>query len=295
METVSVTLTERFQYERNRQRIVRSLENMGITQPERRRRSKGYKRASELLSRNGSSISLKGDSGRRDSTLTVTSPALGLRKGSLIGNGNDMNDMLTRKGSIQGGGVTTLILQTRRRSDEKLRRKRLAQNQRRLLLQKFIMVGKLIGFMFRLCKKHFHVADSTDSAVMYGMGDGNSETELLFDLSSFKAQKQSKVTQEAKRILKMEPRERTEREIYHVQVALRNVESIACYPVTMHRKLSKVGWYQCFEAKRLILRQGYEPINYYFILSGSAVLSEFDVEEDKSRVVSILNKGESFG
>ncbi|XP_070559081.1 cyclic nucleotide-binding domain-containing protein 2-like isoform X2 [Ptychodera flava] len=306
MESITVTPRDRYDHSIKREQMRETLVKMGITKPLRERdaRPKVYRRASDLLSKGNNSIKFtpRSDGVRR----RETEPLLGKiplgRRGSLH---------LTNIVSGVMPAVNTISALTRRepsdsalsesirrigRTDDKKWKTRKASHTA-YLVQKFRMVGKLIGFMYRLCKKHFHVADSEKSPqiTMYGMEEREVDGDLLFDLSAFKAQKQGKVTQEAKRILKMEPRERTPKELYHVQVALRNIESIACYPAYMHRKLAEVGWYQSFEPKRLILRQGYMPINYYFVLSGSAVVSEFNVERDRTETVGILNKGESFG
>ncbi|XP_078001385.1 cyclic nucleotide-binding domain-containing protein 2-like [Glandiceps talaboti] len=301
MESVTLTARERFDFNLKREHMRTTLEKMGMTQPIRRRKSKTYRRASDIISQQGTppdeanSRRLNRSVSRIQSELTFSKAGRAIANCLANSTGN-ASTVGTNSGvrDPEDGTMPVPLRRTGRPDEAWLKRK---ANHSAYLYQKFRMVGKLIGFMYRLCKKHFHVADSEDSSavVMYGQEERVSNSDLLFDLSAFKAQKQGKVTQEAKRIMQLQSRERTEKELYHVQVALRNIESIACYPVHMHRKLAEVGWYQSFEPKRIILRQGYMPINYYFILSGSAVVSEFNVEQDKVQTVGILNKGESFG
>ncbi|KAL3851624.1 hypothetical protein ACJMK2_015357 [Sinanodonta woodiana] len=119
------------------------------------------------------------------------------------------------------------------------------------------------------------------------------DQELMFDVTKFKAITEAKVSQEAKRILKKKPTERTTEEIHYIQVALRNYKSIAEYPVHMQKMIAQRSWYEAFEPKRVILREGHVPLCFYFILSGSAVVSR--MEGSHVKTVMFLNRGDSFG
>lgn len=67
----------------------------------------------------------------------------------------------------------------------------------------------------------------------------------------------------------------------------------------MQQKLVKVGWYEQFEAKRVIIRQGHKADNFYLILSGTAIVTVLDVDpktgQSFSKTVAFLGKGNSFG
>ena len=52
-------------------------------------------------------------------------------------------------------------------------------------------------------------------------------------------------------------------------IALRNFPTFAEFPLGMQQEIVKVGWYEKYQAQRVILRQGHRPLNFYFILSGS--------------------------
>ncbi|GFR60613.1 cAMP-dependent protein kinase regulatory subunit [Elysia marginata] len=67
----------------------------------------------------------------------------------------------------------------------------------------------------------------------------------------------------------------------------------------MQESLARVGRYEHFEAKRVIIRQGHLAENFYFILSGTAVVIILDTDkqtgEQTARTVTFLGKGKSFG
>ncbi|KAJ8028243.1 Cyclic nucleotide-binding domain-containing protein 2 [Holothuria leucospilota] len=67
----------------------------------------------------------------------------------------------------------------------------------------------------------------------------------------------------------------------------------------MQQSLVKLGWYESFEAKRVIIRQGYPAERYYFIVSGTAMVSVIS-EDQKTKKCTIqpkalLRKGNSIG
>ncbi|XP_071816743.1 uncharacterized protein [Apostichopus japonicus] len=93
----------------------------------------------------------------------------------------------------------------------------------------------------------------------------------------------------------MPPALRTDKDKYHVLIALRNYPSFTEYPLAMQQEIVGVGWYAVFGSKRVILRQGHWPLNFYFILSGSVVINVLDEATGVSRTVVYLTRGESFG
>ncbi|XP_077979880.1 uncharacterized protein LOC144435182 [Glandiceps talaboti] len=116
---------------------------------------------------------------------------------------------------------------------------------------------------------------------------------LAFNPSFFKANRQQRLSEDAKRILTTKSCHRTEFDIRYVQIALRNIQSFAEYPVRMQQKLCKVGWLEAFEPNRCIIRQGHIAHGFYIILSGTVMVTVNDGEN--SRVVCFLKRGESFG
>ncbi|XP_060076881.1 uncharacterized protein LOC132556488 [Ylistrum balloti] len=118
---------------------------------------------------------------------------------------------------------------------------------------------------------------------------------LLFDITEFKASKQSSVSNETRRILEKRPKERKEDEIHYLQTALRNYKSIAEYPVRMQKLIAQRGWLESYDAKRVIIREGHIARGFYFILTGAAVVSMLDSKTKQAKTVLFLNRGDSFG
>ncbi|XP_060593908.1 uncharacterized protein LOC132748342 [Ruditapes philippinarum] len=134
------------------------------------------------------------------------------------------------------------------------------------------------------------LVDNNDSLDMITRGN---QADLLFDITSFKASKEAKISSEVKRILMKKPGFRTEEEQYYVQIFLRNYKSIAEYPVKMQRLIAQRSWIESFDIKRVIVREGHVPMCFYFILSGSAIVSAMD--DGVPKTIMFLNRGDSFG
>ncbi|KAJ7340503.1 hypothetical protein OS493_003255 [Desmophyllum pertusum] len=104
-----------------------------------------------------------------------------------------------------------------------------------------------------------------------------------------------RVSAEVKVILSVHPEQRTEQQLAKVQFSLRSIRSFAEYPQRIQQKLVKVGWYETHQTKRAILRQGHIPQAFYFVLSGSAVVTVMAENESFARTVHFLRRGDSFG
>ncbi|XP_048775168.2 cyclic nucleotide-binding domain-containing protein 2-like isoform X2 [Ostrea edulis] len=123
---------------------------------------------------------------------------------------------------------------------------------------------------------------------------------LTFDPGDFRAKKETILSNEAKAILSMEPERRTEEQLKVALLALnQGVEAFSEFPITMQKSLVRVGWYEHFEDKRVIIRQGHMADNFYFILSGTAVVTILQTDPDTGdevvRTAAVLKKGNSFG
>ncbi|CAL1526847.1 unnamed protein product [Lymnaea stagnalis] len=123
---------------------------------------------------------------------------------------------------------------------------------------------------------------------------------ISFDPQDFKANREIQVTVEAKAILSLEPSRRTHHQLRQVLLSLRQaVNEFSEFPITMQESLVRVGWYEHFEAKRVIIRQGHTADNFYFILSGTAVVIVLETDkqtgEQTARTAAFLGKGKSFG
>lgn len=123
---------------------------------------------------------------------------------------------------------------------------------------------------------------------------------LTFDPGDFRAKKETILSNEAKAILSMEPERRTEEQLKVALLALNQaVEAFSEFPITMQKSLVRVGWYEHFEDKRVIIRQGHMADNFYFILSGTAVVTILQTDPESGdqvvRTAAVLKKGNSFG
>nr|XP_058971486.1 cyclic nucleotide-binding domain-containing protein 2-like isoform X1 [Pocillopora verrucosa] len=123
---------------------------------------------------------------------------------------------------------------------------------------------------------------------------------MIFDPTTFKAVREVQLSQEAIHILSLSPGSRTEEQLQTALVALKtSVAAFGEYPLKMQRRLVSVGWYERFEAKRVIIRQGHKAENFYFILSGTALVTllvnDAKSREQRNTTVAVLGKGSSFG
>ncbi|XP_013414119.1 cyclic nucleotide-binding domain-containing protein 2 [Lingula anatina] len=116
-----------------------------------------------------------------------------------------------------------------------------------------------------------------------------------FNPNDFKANRQLRLSEEAKRILTKPSGERTEQELNYVEISLRNIKAYSDYTVRMQRKIAEVGMYERFEAKRIIVRQSHPPNAFYILLSGSVVVVVMDQETRVAKPVAILKRGRAFG
>ncbi|CAG2237358.1 unnamed protein product [Mytilus edulis] len=118
---------------------------------------------------------------------------------------------------------------------------------------------------------------------------------LSFDPADYKARREACLSNEAKTVLSMDPDERTEDHLKIALLALNQaVNAFSEFPITMQRSLVRVGWYEHFEDKRVIIRQGHMADNFYLIISGTAIVTIMDTEQSV-RTAAVLTKGNSFG
>ncbi|XP_060580848.1 uncharacterized protein LOC132737561, partial [Ruditapes philippinarum] len=123
---------------------------------------------------------------------------------------------------------------------------------------------------------------------------------ISFDPSMFKAKREKYLSNEAKVIMSMYPGDRSDEQVKLALLALnQTVEAFGEFPIKLQKSLASVGWYENFEAKRVIIRQGHMADNFYFILSGTAVVTLLETNRDTGeegvRTVAFLRKGNSFG
>ncbi|KAL3853502.1 hypothetical protein ACJMK2_017038 [Sinanodonta woodiana] len=118
--------------------------------------------------------------------------------------------------------------------------------------------------------------------------------DLLFDPTDYRADKETKITEETKRILVMSPKDRSSKEKYTALIALQNIKSFAEYPIRMQTKVVEVAYYEAYEAKRVITREGHPATAYYLILSGTVVAMVLNKDRTNVQSVTEFSKGDAF-
>ncbi|XP_071961593.1 uncharacterized protein [Antedon mediterranea] len=120
------------------------------------------------------------------------------------------------------------------------------------------------------------------------------QNDLVFDITKFKASKKRRVSMETKRVLNLPTEQRTDVDIYHVQVELQRLKHLGRFPIEMQKDLIRNAWFESYEQHRVLIRYGRRPWTFYVILSGSAVILEGD-PSDIGREVIPINPGGTFG
>nr|CAH8851542.1 unnamed protein product [Trichobilharzia regenti] len=130
--------------------------------------------------------------------------------------------------------------------------------------------------------------------------DRLSSEQLGFNKYDFKINREKHLTHDAVKILTIPSSYRTESMIHTALVAVTaTVEAFSEFPIAMQNAIIRNAWYEKYEARRMIIRQGQPPLNFYFIVSGTVVVSvsrkNKQTGEPFEETVSILKAGQSFG
>ncbi|KAH3840803.1 cyclic nucleotide-binding domain-containing protein 2-like [Dreissena polymorpha] len=177
------------------------------------------------------------------------------------------------------------------------------------LRDKFIMYIKGIRAICRLSatlRKQQPTSGMSGMKTFIDMASETPSTEqsmknagLSFDPSIFKAKKEISLSTETKSILTTDPAERTPEQVQTAMFGLQCLRSYAEYPLHMQEKLAKVAWYEVVAPKRIIIRQGHIAENFYFVLSGHAVVTILlkDAKTGASfvKTATVMKQGMSFG
>ncbi|KAI0227325.1 hypothetical protein LSAT2_022233 [Lamellibrachia satsuma] len=117
---------------------------------------------------------------------------------------------------------------------------------------------------------------------------------LYFNPLSFKAPTEELISIDTRAILTMEPSRRTEEQRRTALHCLRsNVPEFSQFPVHMQEAIVRIGWFEMFEPKRVILRKGHPAENFYIVISGKASVT--DDCPTGPKILAVLSKGSSFG
>ncbi|CAH8851847.1 unnamed protein product [Trichobilharzia szidati] len=130
--------------------------------------------------------------------------------------------------------------------------------------------------------------------------DRLSSEQLGFNKYDYKINREKHLTHDAVKILTIPSSYRTESMIHTALVAVTaTVEAFSEFPIAMQNAIIRNAWYEKYEARRMIIRQGQPPLNFYFIVSGTVVVSvsrkNKQTGEPFEETVSILKAGQSFG
>ncbi|CAH8507552.1 unnamed protein product [Schistosoma turkestanicum] len=123
---------------------------------------------------------------------------------------------------------------------------------------------------------------------------------LGFDKYAYKINREKCLTYDAIKILTLPCKYRTESMIHSATVAvITTIEAFSEFPIAMQKAIIEKAWYEKYEARRMIIRQGQPPLNFYFIISGSVVVSVSRKEKQTGEIyeetVAFLKAGQSFG
>nr|XP_054752216.1 uncharacterized protein LOC129257830 isoform X1 [Lytechinus pictus] len=168
-------------------------------------------------------------------------------------------------------------------------------------LGRFRTVVKLIIYLLRLSRTYIYKESDARMVSLFNDIDAaragdhfKIRGDLLYDVTEYKALKSQKISKDTKRILLMDPKKRSKKDIHHVMVELQQMKGITQYPVDMQRGLVSNSWYEEYPTGRVIIRYGRSPQAFYVILGGSALHLEGD-PNIPGRHVTSLNKGDMFG
>ncbi|XP_076814945.1 uncharacterized protein LOC143461071 [Clavelina lepadiformis] len=167
------------------------------------------------------------------------------------------------------------------------------------LMNKWYIAAKLSMWLSRLHKAHGMVVDDSynihsGSNVPGQGGENSAKREILFDLSDYKMKNQLRLSDTTRRILSQPTEKRNDKDINLVQTALRNIKAISDYSTSVQNQIGRHGYFVGFEGKRVIVREGKRPLNYYILLAGSAVVIKSD-EFGNTNPVQFMKRGDVFG
>lgn len=111
--------------------------------------------------------------------------------------------------------------------------------------------------------------------------------------------KKSLLTLRDKAVLNKPQELRTETEKNHLKRIIGNLKCFRRYPPEVKNELPSIMYFCYFGPNRIIVKQGYEPLNMYVILSGEVIvsISYYDklLHEQVKKDVTIMGAGSYFG
>ena len=122
----------------------------------------------------------------------------------------------------------------------------------------------------------------------------------LFDKSVFSRPKEPPVPDEAKRMMNLEPKQRTEEMVRYITICLSfSVPEFLEFPIHMQKRIALYAYYEEYGPSRVIIRQGHEAHNYYMIITGNALIIDTKKESRSDdyvyKPIAHLKRGDCFG
>nr|XP_022302979.1 uncharacterized protein LOC111110671 isoform X4 [Crassostrea virginica] len=234
---------------------------------------------------------------------------------------SDIDDKLTmdvkgqgRRGTVHGNQLYVLNDgKVSRRVEESISKLRLStllattlkakEEEKKNMLRRLQTVSKVVGRMCALQKivLQRNASDTVYQSQLKDIGSSPVNEKNTFganriDVSYFKANRQMRMSQRGLQILSKPPDQRTADDIRYATNALRNVKYIAEFPLRIQQALARVGFVECYEAKRFIVKEGGAPENAYIVLYGSIVTAILDDHKLSATSIDVLIKrGQPFG
>ncbi|XP_074813661.1 uncharacterized protein LOC141990415 [Natator depressus] len=128
-----------------------------------------------------------------------------------------------------------------------------------------------------------------------------SKGDILFDVTLFRAKKQSRISERAIHILHQCPQERSEKDISYILVTLQPVKAFGNYSTMIQKKVAKAAWYSResvlsrYESCQVMIQQGYTPHSFYICLSGSATVIKRNSDSGQVKPAWFFSRGDAFG
>lgn len=124
--------------------------------------------------------------------------------------------------------------------------------------------------------------------------------ELLFDKAYFRKPKELTMYDEAKKMLQLNPRDRTEEMIKTIIISLNfAVPEFSDFPIFMQKQIAKLAVFVEFEPGRVIIRQGDPPHYYYMTISGTALVINSRKSANSDELIhtpiATIKRGDCFG
>lgn len=222
------------------------------------------------------------------------------RKMSVSSDSTQASSLRGRRGAILTGKLLVKSFPEEQVADEEktdLETKLLEEKR----VGKFRVVAKLIVLLVRFGRTYILTENDAKMIRLFSAIDAAQagdrykiKSDLIFDVTTFRANKQYHISQDTKRILAKPSEDRTEKDITHVQVELQPLTFVKRYPVSMQRSMIQAAWYEEFTQGRVITRFGKRPQAFYLILGGSALVLEGD-PDFSGRDAQAADKGDVFG